>query len=457
MFHAITKSGAHTIAPFALAALLVLAIALAWFGSYEASFQFDDWNVIVKDLRVQSLSAWWHSLPGIRAGLKLSYALNYEFGADPSTFREFNIAVHALNTILVFSLLRRRGSNPAALAAAAVFALAPVQTEAVTYICGRSSSLVALPCLLSLWCWEAALQRPERRAMFLHAAGVACYLIALSVKETAIVLPLALLVWRPGKHRALWAYASVAALALVAALASPTYRHLLLASLQTGSLLDNLAAQAQAWGFLLQELVRLSSLNADPQLRDVAADNAFGAAFWILVWAAVLTLAWARRKRTPELTFAVLWFGVWLLPTNSLLPRLDIANDRQLYMALIGPAWLLGQAIADLAARRPRLAWAAVALLAVTLGVATRERNLVYRSEVSFWQDALQRSPSNARAANNLGVAYAVACRDADASRAFEQSIAANPNDFRARINLRFLRDNALTRRDASGCRLIVQ
>ena len=448
MFHATTKTSA----------LLVLAIALAWFGSYEASFQFDDWNVIVKDLRVQSLSAWWHSLPGIRAGLKLSYALNHEFGADPRTFREFNIAVHSLNTLLVFALLRRRGSHLAALAAAAVFALAPVQTEAVTYICGRSSSLVALPCLLSLWCWEAALQRPERRAkLLLHAAGVACYLIALSVKETAIVLPLALLVWRPGKHRALWAYAAVAAPALVAALASPTYRHLLLTSLQTRSLADNLAAQARAWGFLLQELFRLSALNADPQLHDIAADNAFGAAFWIVVWAAVLVLAWARRKQNPEVAFGVLWFAVWLLPTNSLLPRLDIANDRQLYLALIGPAWLLGQAFDHLALSRPRLAWAAVVLLAITLGLATHERNLVYRTEVSFWQDALQRSPSNARAANNLGIAYAVACRDEDAGRAFQQSIAANPNDFRSRINLRFLRENALTRRDASGCRLIVQ
>ena len=38
------------------------------------------------------------------------------------------------------------------------------------------------------------------------------------------------------------------------------------------------------------------------------------------------------------LAFSVLWFFLWLAPTNSFIPRLDVANDRQLYVALIGPS-----------------------------------------------------------------------------------------------------------------------
>jgi hypothetical protein len=83
-------------------ALLVLVV---WFPSLQASFQFDDWSVIVGDPRVQSLGAWWQSMPGIRPLLKLSYALNHALGDAPAGFRAVNILLHALNASLVFVLL----------------------------------------------------------------------------------------------------------------------------------------------------------------------------------------------------------------------------------------------------------------------------------------------------------------------------------------------------------------
>ncbi len=448
------------------ALLLMSAIALAYIGSIGASFQFDDWNVIVRDTRVHSLAAWWHSLPGIRAGLKLSYAVNYELGAGPAGFRILNLAIHAANAVLVFALLRSR-SAPAALIAAAVFALAPVQTEAVTYISGRSSSLSALFCLVALLSWQQAGRRP-----LLHVLGVACYAIALTVKETAIVLPLAIVLWhstqssdhpvpanrwRTPERRALVAYSVVACAALAAAFLSSTYTHLFLTSVQTRSVVDNLALQARAWGFLLLELFRLSALTADPTPRDLPGDTAIGTILWSLFWLALAAVAWIRRRENPEGAFAILWFYLWLLPTNSLLPRLDVANDRQLYLALIGPAWLLAQTVVRVGRDAPRSAVTTAVALAVQLAAATTSRNHVYQTEVTFWQAVLDQSPGNARAANNLGIAYALACRDAQASDSFRRAIASDPEDFRAKINLRLLQEDRLIRRDASGCKLVAE
>src|SRR5687768_3642757 len=70
-----------------LPALPALAILLLWWPALPASFQFDDWNVIVNDPRLQSLAAWWQSMPGIRPLLKLSYTLNFAVGSDPAGFR----------------------------------------------------------------------------------------------------------------------------------------------------------------------------------------------------------------------------------------------------------------------------------------------------------------------------------------------------------------------------------
>ena len=124
----------------ALPGVLAL-VALAYANSFAGIPQYDDWNVIVRDPRVQSLSAWLASMPGIRPLLKFSYALNHALGGGVAGFRALNVAVHALNAALVLRVLAgsgRRFGLPstqaafAALVGAAVFALHPVQTEAVT-------------------------------------------------------------------------------------------------------------------------------------------------------------------------------------------------------------------------------------------------------------------------------------------------------------------------------------
>ena len=69
---AATDTGPRWLPPL----LVVLAVGMAYANALQASFQFDDWDVIVRDPRVQSFTAWWASMPGMRPILKLSYALN---------------------------------------------------------------------------------------------------------------------------------------------------------------------------------------------------------------------------------------------------------------------------------------------------------------------------------------------------------------------------------------------
>ena len=136
--------------------------------------------------------------------------------------------------------------------------------------------------------------------------------------------------------------------------------------------------------------------------------------------------------------FAILWFFVHLLPTNSLLPRLDVANDRQLYLASIGVFFAAGVGVQNLMrhANRPRLVAAVTGLVLLGLGVATVQRNQVYGTEVAFWEDAAMKSPGKPRVANNLGHAYQQAGRLAEAKLAYQQAIDLDPDYWRARINL---------------------
>jgi hypothetical protein len=489
------------LAAAALAALVALVFA-TWWPSLDASFQFDDFNVIVADARVQSLTAWWQALPGIRPLLKLSYAVNHAAGAGPRGFRLVNVAIHAANACLVALLLwrraRRHGLGPGAAALAAalatlVFALHPVQTEAVTYISGRSVSLAALPCLLALGCWLRGADARGRGAVLAWRAGtLLAFAVALGVRETTIVLPLALLLWsatepeaarmraapptpssqpsppsppsplpRPPSPsrpdwRALAPLLALALLALAVAFAWAPYRRLIDTSLAIRPVGVNLMTQAHALGYLALQLLRPWGMNADPALPVTTRLDAV-TALLVLAWLLVAAVGLAARRRHPALTFGLLWFLLWLAPTNSLLPRYDVANDRQLYLALLGPAWLLGYGVAvggrRLALRAPAAAVAAVArsgavlltaALATLLATATVQRNRVYADEILFWEDAAARTPGNARAANNLGMAYAYACRDTDAAAQFQRALHLQPGYHRARINLRLLRAGAL-------------
>jgi protein O-mannosyl-transferase len=441
--------------------LVVLLVCLAYANALQASFQFDDWDVIVRDPRVQNVQAWWASMPGMRPLLKLSYALNHASGAGVVGFHAVNVAIHAGNGLLILFLVRRfagqLGEPPGAagwlaLATALIFVLHPVQTEAVTYASGRSTSLSALFALGSVAAWVKARAEPGHPVL-LFAVSPLLMLAGIATKEIAVIVPVVLLLWeatdvsrrfgwrgalgRTGAHWLLVIGAMTIALLL------PAYRDFLTSSLATRSVTGNLVAQLDGIRYLTGQLLNIDRLNADPALPATTGLGIEGALTLVgLVVAGGLAVTNVRRFPLPA--FAVLWFLLWLAPTNSLLARLDLVNDRQLYVALAGPALLLAAAIRRLAARQLRFALLAFVAVLGLAGFATHLRNDVYRDEVMFWRDVVGQSPHNARAFNNLGIALAGQCDLRRARAAWVRALTLDPGYTRAAVNLRLLSEGQL-------------
>ena len=449
-------------------ALSLAAIVCAiWTPSLHGSFQFDDWNVIVHESRVHSISAWWQSMPGIRPVLKLSYALNYELGSGVVGFRFVNVALHACNAVLVFLLLQllsreipltgaRESTSTrttlAAATAALLFALHPVQSDAVTYISGRSSVLAGSFSLLALFLWARG---PTR----LNWLSLACFALALGVKETALALPLIVTLWwavgRSARHstngadmyslrQVLAPYLLVAAALVIIAATLTPYPQMIASAAERRTIDGNLLTQANGVSYLLGQTLLVREPNADPALPYVGTLNS-ATALRGLMLLALLALGCALFKRRPAWSFSILWFFAWLAPTNSFIPRVDAVFDRQLYLALIGPAWLVAR---SLASARWRIG-AAIGLLASMGLIAlfarqTLSRHAAYENEIVFWQDVLVKSPANARAANNLGMAYAAACNTTAALEQFASATRLAPEDPYARVNAALLRHGKL-------------
>lgn len=426
--------------------LLLGAVGLAYANAFQGVFQFDDYNVIVNYQVVHSFAAWWQDLHhGIRPLLKLTYTLDWASNTGTFAFHLFNLLLHLANTVLVwrltcylvaaFSALRGQAYLP--VLTALIFALHPANTEAVTYICGRSISLMTLFYLLGLWAYETG--RVRNSALHLHVVVPLCMALALASKEIAVTFPAALLLWeafRGGNLRLAWRWQWANWLMLLAGaiyfLTHTGYLYLVKTSLDLNSLSGNAATQLLALVYLLRQWIAPFWLNIDPDLPVLAGFTGL----WphAIMLALYLTLMYYSYRSRPWLAFALLWGLLHLVPLYLVLPRVDVANDRQLYLA----GWPLGLAlVAELSLRVPqKILKPGLMMLLLLLGALTVLRNQDYRSEIALWQATLQHSPGKARVHNNLGYAYKLAGRHDAARQEFETALRLDPGYFPARYNL---------------------
>jgi hypothetical protein len=417
------------------AALVAAVSVAAYLPSFGGAFQFDDYNVIVNDPTVQSWDLLFERAGGgVRALLKASYTLNWTLGGGSTVgFHLVNVALHSFNAVLLFFIGRKVfPAHPnASLVAALLFALHPAQTEAVTYISGRSVSLMAALYLLSVLLYL--------RGSYLSAIP---FILALGVKETAVTLPAALLLIelvRP--ERVSWRLQLPHWLVLAAGglvlLLVPRYFELVAYGFSQRSPLENLLTQVGGISYLLARLVTLQGYNIDPGL---APFQSFTAVF--LLQAALilglLALGLSTVRSRPWLGFGILWFFLQLTPTNSIVPRLDIANDRQLYVACWGLFLSLSIQISRLGLS-PRIPASIAAAAMIAFAAASITRQLDYRDEITLWEASVRENAANPRARNNLGYAYYLAGRKAEARREIEAAARLDPAYEKPRANLPLL------------------
>ena len=85
----------------------------------------------------------------------LSFALDYRvWGLQPFGYHLTSLLLHGLNVALAYAVARRLlGSRTGALVAALVFAVHPLQVEAVVWVAGRKTLLCGSFALLALLCY----------------------------------------------------------------------------------------------------------------------------------------------------------------------------------------------------------------------------------------------------------------------------------------------------------------
>jgi tetratricopeptide (TPR) repeat protein len=366
---------------------LLLLAALAAFGASIASgFHFDDY-AIFSDPVLGSGTGWlqvW-ALRQTRPLTYLTFWLNRQIGGgDPLGYHLVNLAIHLGAVLLAWACLRRLLPERVALIAAALFAIHPIQSEAVNYVWARSILLAGLLSLAALWHWI------EGR----HWIAVAWFALALLAKEEVAAFPLLLawLEWRGAtkcKSQRCWApIAAMLALATVAGarvIWATTVIPGAPAGVQAGiSPFKYLLAQGQVILRYLQLLLLPYGFTVDPEIRP---------AVWLslLGWAVVLGLVVLALLRSPAVGTWLVGGLLLLLPSSSIFPAADLSADRRLYLPMIAFGAAIGLVLSRI---RPAPILAVIAV--ILLGISV-DRTVIWMSEESLWREAVERAPDKVR------------------------------------------------------------
>lgn len=441
----------------AQSAILLVAIGAAYRHSLAVPFQFDDLQAIVDNPAVHlgqlTVAGLLRALESTRPLSNLSFALNFWLtGPEPLGFHVVNLAIHAVNALLVYLFARKvlgraSSASPHGIASLAslMFLLHPVHTQAVTYVVQRMTSLGATFALASAVLWFGAFG--ARRSWAWHLAALVCWLLACGCKQNYVTLPLVLLGAeallandRAGPRR--W-------LVWVAGGAIPA---LVVAGFLIFSVRDALSAEYARMGLgpletLVEQprvLVHYLSLLAAPLPTRLRVDRFWELSRTIFEWRALaatvalsvlVTAAFASRGRAPLVAFAALWFFGNLLVEQTVLP-IDLYFEHRLYLPSVGLLLLAAAGLASLAklARLPLLALA-LPLLA-WWGLVTDARNELWRSPLALNEQALEGGSGTPRSWNTVGVAKLDAGDLVGAEAAFRQALSRSRKDGTALTNL---------------------
>lgn len=435
--------------------MLVLILLLAAYGNtFSASWHMDDFPNILNNPAVQMTN--WGMAPLLRAmGIdqaqgnnlsrpvaNLSFAFNWCLhGANIAGFHLVNLIIHIYNALLVYAAIILLGTAPGfpnrhrahahsiALGAGLLWALNPIQTQAVTYVVQRMTSLATLFYLAALIAYlKLRLTNAIRQKIWWGIGTGAAFLLALGTKENAATLPLAIVLteWIFFRKKTDLLFDRQIGIVIAAGVIF-TMLFVALFFLWSGRDIGNVLTKSfemrpfsQIERVLTQPRVLLFYLSLlfypIPQRLSLEHDFTVSTSLWhpwstfpaILGVGLLIALGVYLARKRPLLAFAILFFFLSHAVESSFLP-LEMVFEHRNYLPSvflflpIAAVWMDVKAICQSRNRQLGVLLQVFSfLIPILLLAGTYARNLDWQSEGRLWADAHLKAPGRARPVFNL-------------------------------------------------------
>jgi Tfp pilus assembly protein PilF len=407
--------------------------------------------------------------------VNFTFALNYQLGeSNPWGYHAFNLTLHWMSALLLWAILARtlrldyfagrfeKSSGLLAFLAAMLWAVHPLNTDAVIYVTQRTELLMAFCYLATLYSslryWAA--KSLSGRVIWLAIATLAA-LAGMASKEVMVSAPLMVLLFE-------WMFVA-GSLRSVARRSWPLYTGLfgswlLLLLLNVGgprtdSAGFQLDVAATSWWFTQAKVLAmylklvvwpwpLAIHYGIPYLTTISE-----AWPWLLPVVFAASVAIVATWKRQAVGYIGVWVFVILSPTLVVPIVTEVAAERRMYLPLSALAalavvggyialnWILRIAIrgANLESLQK---WTTLgitlltAVLAIVFSMVTVRRTAAFGDEMTLWKDTVATQPNDPTALYNMGTLLVRRGNVQEAVDDYRRALAIKPDYAEARYNL---------------------
>lgn len=410
--------------------LFAIALFVAYSNSFKVPFQFDDEAQIVYNVKNQNLSTfstltYWLN-PNYRPLATFSLALNYTLGGENVRgYHAFNFLIHLFSAFFLFLFLKLIVSKKNSqlkflpLVVSLFFLLHPVQTQSVTYIVQRMTSMAGMFTLMAVYAYAASrfeflLNGRKVKSALLMALTIIASVLALLSKQTAAIIPILIVLVelffvrnKNGQRCTKWTMIITAGTILFYVFAISVFG--LPSETNEISRLTYLATQMTVIPRYFKIMLVPVGLYIDHGILPVVNlidIRVIGGALLIF---GLLVLAFVQRRVMPLFSFGIFWIFITLLVESSVIPIRDMMFDHRVYLPLVGFSLALWSCIFHFFAKKRSVVFVMATSVILLLGTATYFRNNTWRDRTGIWDDVTERYPGHFRGWLSVGRSLAAA------------------------------------------------
>jgi protein O-mannosyl-transferase len=416
----------------------------------------------------------------------LSFAGNYALhDVHVPGYHAVNIAVHIMNSLLIYLFVNllfkteilatshiREYGKTIALFSSLIFAVHPIQTQAVTYIVQRFTSLAAFFYLLSISCYmkmrvtQEGYERKRGRGYIitLYCLSLLFAALAMKTKEIAFTLPVMIaicevLFFKGNIRRRIFYLIPLFITMVIIPISLIGINEPIGAVIGDVSDITRVQTNIPRLDYLFTQFtvivtyIRLIffpvNQNLDyeyPLYHSLFAPQVLISFLFIGSIMMLGLYLWYRYRNTALHTrliiFGIFWFFIALSVESSIIPIKDVIFEHRVYLPSVGmflsviTGIFSGIRAINNRVFAERAAIVALTLVVIIFGLMTYARNTVWQDERSLWEDVVNKSPYKPRAHYNLGRAYESKSLLDKAITEYERTISIDPGNFKTYNNL---------------------
>jgi tetratricopeptide (TPR) repeat protein len=404
--------------------LILVTTFLVYSPSLRNGFIWDDNHLIVNDQFIRSFKNTprifqSHLFPEVggsnfyRPLQTLSFMMDYAiWGLNPFGYHLTNLIFHMLSVLLVCFLAGRIfGDSDAGLLAGLIFAVHPINTEAVTYIAGRADPMSAFFFMAALGMYMRHREGRDKTASLI--LSITLFIMALLTKEAVLVFPLVLILYDAlilnQDHISLKAVGNYIPYLLVLVIYA-VFR-LFIKGVPLG-----FAGQLplHVYVFTISKVIVLYlGILIFPLTLHMERIQLFEpyigqpqVIFSLIVLALIIILSVFAYRRSKKIFFFISFFFITLMPMLNLTFLNAVMAEHWLYLPAVG---LYSLAAFGAVRSRPPMKKFIMIIAVLFLGfcvIRTTLRNIEWGNEIQFYKDMLRHSPYSARGHVNMGGIY---------------------------------------------------